>query len=132
MEQEFLLQNYARYPLVLDRGQGCYVYDVEGNRYLDFIAGIGVNALGHAHPRILKVITEQAGLLTDSLRELFTGADADVPRRLRELGWDDVVAEDPALATTLLFAEKGRALSRASLLDDAVLPGLAAGVPGAA
>ena len=77
------------------------------------------------------VDTEQAGLLTDSLRELFTGADADVPRRMRELGWDDVVAEDPALATTLLFAEKGRALSRASLLDDAVLPRLAAGVPGA-
>ncbi len=63
LEKEFLLQNYARYPLVLARGKGCYVYDLEGRRYLDFLAGIGVNALGHAHPRILRVLREQAGLL---------------------------------------------------------------------
>ena len=63
MEREFLLQNYARYPLVLHRGKGAYVYDMDGKRYLDLIAGIGVNALGHAHPRIVKVIRQQAGLL---------------------------------------------------------------------
>src|SRR5713101_3547915 len=63
LEREYLLQNYSRYPLVLRRGKGAYVYDLEGKRYLDFIAGIGVNALGHAHPRILKVIRQQAGLL---------------------------------------------------------------------
>jgi predicted acetylornithine/succinylornithine family transaminase len=62
-EREYVLQNYARYPLVLSRGRGPYVYDTDGNRYLDFIAGIGVNALGHAHPRITKVIREQAGTL---------------------------------------------------------------------
>jgi hypothetical protein len=79
----------------------------------------------------MTVDTEQAGLLTGSLRELFAGAGADVPRRLRELGWDDVAAEDPAVATTLLFTEKGRALSRAPLLDEVMLPLLAADVPGA-
>ena len=63
LEREYLLQNYARYPLVLHRGKGAYVYDLGGKRYLDFIAGIGVNALGHAHPRIVKVIRQQAGLL---------------------------------------------------------------------
>src|ERR1051325_5759108 len=63
LEREYLLQNYARYPLALHRGKGAYVYDLEGKRYLDFITGIGVNALGHAHPRIVKVIREQAGLL---------------------------------------------------------------------
>ncbi|MBZ5726244.1 MAG: aspartate aminotransferase family protein [Acidobacteriia bacterium] len=63
LEREYLLQNYARYPLVLARGKGCYVYDLEGRRYLDFITGIGVNALGHAHPRIIKVIRDQAALL---------------------------------------------------------------------
>ena len=63
LERAYVLQNYARYPLVLHRGKGCYVYDVDGNRYLDLIAGIGVNALGHAHPRIVKVIREQAALL---------------------------------------------------------------------
>ena len=63
LESEYLLQNYARYPLVLQRGKGCYVYDTSGKRYLDFIAGIGVNALGHAHPRLVKTIRAQAGLM---------------------------------------------------------------------
>ncbi|HZQ53841.1 MAG TPA: aspartate aminotransferase family protein [Bryobacteraceae bacterium] len=66
LEQQYLLQNYARYPLVLHRGKGCYVYDLEGNRYLDLISGIGVNSLGYAHPRITKVIRQQAGLLLHS------------------------------------------------------------------
>lgn len=63
LESQYLLQNYARYPLLLERGRGCYVYDQSGRRYLDLLTGIGVNALGHAHPRLTKVIREQAGLL---------------------------------------------------------------------
>jgi predicted acetylornithine/succinylornithine family transaminase len=63
LERGYLLQNYARYPLVLHRGKGCYLYDLDGKRYLDLISGIGVNSLGYAHPRITKVIRQQAGLL---------------------------------------------------------------------
>lgn len=63
LEREYVLQNYARYPLVLKRGKGPYLWDSGGKKYLDFIAGIGVNALGHAHPRIVKVIREQASQL---------------------------------------------------------------------
>jgi len=63
LEKQYLLQNYARYPVVLQRGRGVYVYDTSGKRYLDLIAGIGVNALGHAHPRMTIVIREQAGKL---------------------------------------------------------------------
>lgn len=62
-EKRFLLQNYARYPLALARGKGCYVFDVRGKRYLDLISGIGVNALGHAHPRVVRTIREQAARL---------------------------------------------------------------------
>jgi predicted acetylornithine/succinylornithine family transaminase len=63
LEREYLLQNYARYLVVMHRGRGCYLYDLDGKRYLDLISGIGVNALGYAHPRMTKVIREQAGLL---------------------------------------------------------------------
>lgn len=59
-EREYLLQNYARYPVVLQRGKGAYLWDVSGKKYLDFISGIGVNALGHNHPRMMKVIKDQA------------------------------------------------------------------------
>src|SRR5580765_4872327 len=66
LEKQYLLQNYARYPVVLQRGKGCYVYYTSGKRYLDLIAGIGVNALGHEHPRLTKVIREQVGRLVNS------------------------------------------------------------------
>src|SRR5438270_3798183 len=58
--RQFLLQTYHRYPLVLQRGKGVFLYDLDGKRYLDFVAGLGVNALGHAHPRIVKIIREQS------------------------------------------------------------------------
>ena len=60
LERECVLGNYGRYNLVLERGKGCYLYDTDGRRYLDLLSGIGVNALGHAHPRIMRVIGEQA------------------------------------------------------------------------
>jgi predicted acetylornithine/succinylornithine family transaminase len=66
LERQYLLQNYARYPLVLHRGEGPRVWDVDGKEYLDFISGIGVNALGHDHPRITRVLLEQARLLIHS------------------------------------------------------------------
>ncbi len=72
LEREYLLQNYARYPLVLARGKGCYLYDLAGKRYLDFISGIGVNALGHAHPRLTKVIREQAAPADPHLESLLS------------------------------------------------------------
>ncbi|MGC2769277.1 MAG: aminotransferase class III-fold pyridoxal phosphate-dependent enzyme, partial [Candidatus Acidiferrum sp.] len=59
-EKQFLLQTYNRYPLVIERGKGVFLFDLDGKKYLDFVAGLGVNALGHAHPRIVKVIREQA------------------------------------------------------------------------
>jgi predicted acetylornithine/succinylornithine family transaminase len=59
-ENGFLLQNYARLPLVAESGEGCYLNAADGKRYLDAIAGIGVNALGYAHPRITAAIEDQA------------------------------------------------------------------------
>src|SRR6266851_502918 len=63
LERRYLLGTYNRYPIALTRGKGVFLYDLEDRRYLDFVAGLGVNALGHAHPRIVKTIREQAGKL---------------------------------------------------------------------
>jgi len=62
-EKQYLLSTYSRYPLALQRGKGVYLWDFEGKKYLDLLSGLGVNALGHAHPRIVKVIREQAARL---------------------------------------------------------------------
>ena len=60
LENRYLLPVYGRYRLAIARGKGVFAYDVAGRRYHDFVGGIGVNALGHAHPRIVKVVREQA------------------------------------------------------------------------
>ena len=62
-ERRFLLETYSRYPVVFVRGKGMFLVDLEGRRYLDFVAGLGVNALGHRHARIVKTIREQAAKL---------------------------------------------------------------------
>jgi acetylornithine/N-succinyldiaminopimelate aminotransferase len=59
-ERQYLLQTYARYPLALVKGKGVYLWDTEGRKYLDLVGGLGVNALGHDHPRIVKAIREQS------------------------------------------------------------------------
>jgi predicted acetylornithine/succinylornithine family transaminase len=63
LEQQYLLETYSRYPILLHRGKGVFLFDTEGKKYLDFVSGIGVNALGHAHPRIVKAIRDQAAKL---------------------------------------------------------------------
>ena len=62
-EREHLLQTYNRYPVAFERGKGVFLFDVEGKKYLDFLSGLGVNALGHSHPRIVKTIREQSAKL---------------------------------------------------------------------
>ena len=58
--EKFLLPTYKRPPVIMTHGRGAYVFDATGKKYLDFLGGIAVNALGHAHPRIVKVIRREA------------------------------------------------------------------------
>jgi acetylornithine/N-succinyldiaminopimelate aminotransferase len=58
--EKYLLPTYKRQSIVMTHGKGAYVFDSTGKKYLDFLAGIAVNALGHAHPRIVKVIRREA------------------------------------------------------------------------
>jgi acetylornithine/N-succinyldiaminopimelate aminotransferase len=85
LERQYLLQNYARYPLVLARGKGCHLYDLAGKRYLDFITGIGVNALGHAHPRLTKVIREQSALLIHTSNLYYHQYQGPLAKRLAQM-----------------------------------------------
>ena len=58
--ETFLLPTYKRQPFVITHGRGAYVFDASGRQYLDFLGGIAVNALGHGHPRIVKVVRREA------------------------------------------------------------------------
>ncbi len=82
LEQQYLVQTYKRAPFVLERGEGVYVYDTEGRRYLDFMAGIAVNALGHADPEIIAAIEDQARKLIHVSNLYHTAPHVELARRL--------------------------------------------------
>ena len=61
LDKDYVSPSYTRvYPLVVDKAEGMWVHDVDGNRFLDFTAGIAVNATGHCHPHVVKAIQNQA------------------------------------------------------------------------
>lgn len=83
-ESRYLVKTYRRPPVVFTRGRGCRVYDAQGREYLDFLGGIAVNALGHAHPRLVRVIRREAGRATH-LSNLFHNAyQGPLARKLAE------------------------------------------------
>ena len=61
--KQFVAPTYGRFPITLDRGEGAYVWDTDGKRYLDLGGGIAVNCLGHAHPEISQTLAEQSSRL---------------------------------------------------------------------
>ena len=80
-----LMRTYARQPVTFDRGEGVWLWDQEGRRYLDAVAGIAVCGLGHAHPAVTKALCDQAGRLvhTSNLYRIAAGEElADTLRRV--------------------------------------------------
>ena len=71
-ERQYLFQNYGRQPVVLERGEGTRVWDTKGNEYLDFVGGLAVNVLGHAHPVVAKALAEQSQTLIHTSNLYYT------------------------------------------------------------
>jgi acetylornithine/N-succinyldiaminopimelate aminotransferase len=84
-EQELLLPTYDRQKVLFTRGRGVYLWDSKGKRYLDFLSGIGVNALGHAHPAIQKVLKAQAAKLIHTSNLFYHEFQADLAKRLTRI-----------------------------------------------
>lgn len=77
LDETFVVQNYGtRLPIAFVKGEGCYLWDSEGRRYLDFLAGIAVCTLGHAHPRLVAAIAEQAATLLHTSNYFHIGPQA--------------------------------------------------------
>lgn len=88
--EQSLMANYATPPLMLVRGQGSRMWDDEGREYVDLIAGIAVNSLGHGDPRLTTALTEQMNLLGHVSNLYSHGGAIDVAERLaRILAWED-------------------------------------------
>lgn len=82
---KYYLPVFGRNQIALDHGKGCKLYDAEGREYTDFLAGIAVNGLGHAHPAIVKAISDQAGKLIHSSNLYYTEIQAKAVKVLSEI-----------------------------------------------
>src|SRR5467141_383015 len=89
--EKFLLPTYKRQPVVLTHGRGAYVFDSTGKKYLDFLGGIAVNALGHAHPRIVKVIRREAARAIHLSNLYHNAYQGPLARKLAEISGMDRV-----------------------------------------
>jgi acetylornithine aminotransferase/acetylornithine/N-succinyldiaminopimelate aminotransferase len=84
-EKKFLLQTYDRHPVLLKRGRGVHLWDADGKRYLDFLSGIGVNALGHGHPAIQKTLRRQAARLIHTSNLFYHRYQAELAQQLTKI-----------------------------------------------
>ena len=86
-----LMNTYARQPVSFVKGEGVWLYDAEGNRYLDALAGVAVNGLGHAHPKLVKAISEQAAKLIHVSNVYYINEQEQLADKLCEISGMDKV-----------------------------------------
>src|SRR5688572_30324320 len=84
-ESRHVLQTYRRQPVAFVRGSGPRLFDVDGREYLDFVSGIGVASLGHAHPGLAKVVADQAATLLHTSNLYYHPYQAEAAERLATL-----------------------------------------------
>ncbi|MCX6344418.1 MAG: acetylornithine transaminase [Armatimonadetes bacterium] len=85
LDKEYVMHTYGRLPVVFVRGEGCFVYDAAGKEYLDFVAGIAVNGLGHCPPKVVEAICKQAGTLIHTSNLYYTTLQPQLAKLLVEL-----------------------------------------------
>jgi len=81
---EYVMKTYTRYPITLERGSGCRVWDTEGREYLDFVAGIATCTLGHAHPAMVEAVMKQIQTLHHVSNLYYTTAQGELAKWLVE------------------------------------------------
>jgi acetylornithine/N-succinyldiaminopimelate aminotransferase len=106
-----LMNTYGRPQRVLVRGEGCYVWDADGNRYLDLLGGLAVNSLGHGHPLLTAAITAQLATLGHVSNFFATGPQVALAERLLDL----VVAGSGSASGRVFFTNSGAEANEAAI-----------------
>ncbi len=88
-EEKLLVPTYERHKVLFEKGRGVYLWDSRGNVYLDFLSGIGVNALGHSHPAIQTTLKKQAGKMIHVSNLFFHEHQAELAKRLTKISGMD-------------------------------------------
>lgn len=90
LDKEYVMQTYGRQPLALKKGLGAVVWDVEGNSYIDCLAGIAVNNVGHAHPKVVEAICKQAKNLIHTSNLYYTEQQVELAKLLVDVSPHDL------------------------------------------
>ncbi|MDH5719632.1 MAG: aspartate aminotransferase family protein [Spirochaetia bacterium] len=114
LDEKYLLQTYARMPVSFLYGAGEFLYDTEGKEYIDFLSGIAVNSLGHAHSDLIAALNRQADMLWHTSNLFFNAQQALLARALVEISFNSKVffcnsgteANECALKTARAFGQK--------------------------
>ena len=81
---KYMMGTYARQPVAFVRGEGCFLYDLDGSPYLDFVSGLSINNLGHCHPAVVDAVCEQTSRLINACNLYYTEPQAELARLLSE------------------------------------------------
>ena len=122
LERRYAIGTYVRNPVQFVRGEGCRLWDADGQEYLDFLSGISVLNVGHCHPRVVEAVREQAGLLTHVSNLYYTEPALRLSARLAEssLGGKVFLCNSGAEANeaALKLARRARPGGRIVVLED--------------
>ncbi len=91
LDDQYYLQVFRRYPVILTKGEGSYVWDTNGKRYIDAMAGIAVNSVGHCHPKVVQAIQQQAATLIHISNAYLSQPQAELAGKLAEISGLDRV-----------------------------------------
>jgi ornithine--oxo-acid transaminase len=126
LEEKYGAHNYHPLPVVIERGQGVYLYDVEGKQYFDFLSGYSAVNQGHCHPAIIKAMTEQASKLTLTSRAFYNNQLGEYEQYITQyFGYDKVLPMNTGveagetavkLARRWAYEKKGIAANQAVIL----------------
>src|SRR3984893_12522048 len=114
---QYVIGNYTRYPVCLARGEGSWVWDAEGNRYLDFFPGWGCDLLGHCPPRVVEAVQDQVAKLIHVPNTWHTAPQGPLPKPLSERSGfvaksffcnSGPEANEPAIKLARLYGKPGR------------------------
>ncbi len=87
-EQKYIMQTYARLPVVFVRGQGSRLWDEDGAEYIDFVSGLGVCSLGHAHAAVVEAVRNQVGVLIHTSNLYYTKPQIELAEKLIDLSFE--------------------------------------------
>lgn len=85
LEKKYIISTYTRYPVIFSKGKGIYLYDLQGNKYLDFLSGLAVCGLGHSHPKVVNSLRAQARKLIHTSNLYYTIPQIKLAKLLSEL-----------------------------------------------